>query len=525
MENGGFQFDSLNSALAAVDMLGEDVYVDKDRFGQREAEFKTTKQEGRLVLRMKANEGDAKPDGWVRKRGWWEKVVHSQEEDAALLEGFDRWDSVVRCTKTIENENSGWYILDSAGEWVAQPKTDVKSYLARPNFKLKPKDIEAVLGSSVNSSWKMVNMPFQPEYPGQRQWNLRAAQWKYNPAIIEDGEPSHPHWDMILDHLGDDLNVPLREDAWAIRHNITSGRQYLQLWIACLLRFPFDKLPFLFLYGDENCGKSTLWHAVDRLVTSGVMDAKFAFRDSDFNGELENCILAVIEEINPHGKDGQLARARMKDWTVGDWIGIRRMRRDAYRVRNTLHFIQCSNFLEHCLIGLGDTRGMIMHVRSLVASGVPEIPHAALMARLDDEAPHFMRTICDMEIPAPESRLRIECITTESKRQYMHAQSDELEQFIYERCQYKPRSVVLWSEFFSKFVGTLPESERARWSRKRVSAGIPSKFPTGKYGGQNQTHIGNMVMDQAEKVAEVDLRRKPLITFRGRLRGGEEVDG
>jgi len=128
MDNGGFHFDSLTSAVAAVDMLGADLLVDKERFGNREAEFKNAKQDGRLVVRMKASEGETKPgSGWVRKRGWWEHVVRSPEEDASLLEGFDRWDSVVRCTKSIENENAGWYILDSSGDWVSQPKTETQT--------------------------------------------------------------------------------------------------------------------------------------------------------------------------------------------------------------------------------------------------------------------------------------------------------------------------------------------------------------------------------------------------------------
>jgi len=523
---GGFHFDSLEEALAAVDMLGADVTIDREKYGKREAVFKPTNQDGKLIIKMKAIEGDEKlSNGWVLKRGWWEKVVRPIVEDAASMEDFAQWDSVVRCTKSIENENAGWFILDNRKEWVSQPKTDVKSYLAQPSFNIRPKDAEAILGASVNSSWRLVNQPFQPEYPGDRQWNYRAAQWKYPPAIIEDGEPTHTHWDMVLDHIGNDLDIPIRDSDWAVRHNITSGRHYLQLWIACLLRCPFDKLPFLFLYGDENCGKSTLWHAIDRLVTDGVMDAKFAFRDSEFNGELENCVLAVIEEINPHGKDGKLARARMKDWSVSDWLGIRRMRRDAYRVRNTLHFIQISNHIEDCMMALGDTRGMIMYVRSLVDAGFPEIPHAALMQALDDEAPHFMRTLCDMELPPPESRLRIECIITESKRKYMESQSDDLSQFIYDNCKYAPGEVVLWSDLYEQFLESLPnDTERHKWSRKRVSAGIPDRYPTGAYGAKNKTHIGNMVMNHEGEVPSEIMRHRPLISYHKRLRRSEPND-
>ena len=58
----------------------------------------------------------------------------------------------------------------------------------------------------------LVNLPFREEYPGGRQWNLDAAQFKYKPAELADDEvPYHPHWDMIFDHIGHELTPVLRE--------------------------------------------------------------------------------------------------------------------------------------------------------------------------------------------------------------------------------------------------------------------------------------------------------------------------
>ena len=38
---------------------------------------------------------------------------------------------------------------------------------------------------------------------------------------------------------------------------IKTGADYGLLWAAFCLREPYRKLPYLFFYGDQDCGKST----------------------------------------------------------------------------------------------------------------------------------------------------------------------------------------------------------------------------------------------------------------------------
>ena len=54
----------------------------------------------------------------------------------------------------------------------------------------------------------------------------------------------------------------MRENEWCKLHNIKSGTDYLLYWIAFLLRDPFQPLPYLFLYGNQNSGKSILHQAI-----------------------------------------------------------------------------------------------------------------------------------------------------------------------------------------------------------------------------------------------------------------------
>jgi len=38
----------------------------------------------------------------------------------------------------------------------------------------------------------MVNLPFREEYPGDRQWHLDAAQFRFKPAELADDEAPQP---------------------------------------------------------------------------------------------------------------------------------------------------------------------------------------------------------------------------------------------------------------------------------------------------------------------------------------------
>ena len=74
------------------------------------------------------------------------------------------------------------------------------------------------MGGAVVRSWQLVDLPFQPEYPGGRQWNMDAAQLIYQLAVLDDEEsPKHPNWDKVLNHIGNDLNAAVREAPWRRR--------------------------------------------------------------------------------------------------------------------------------------------------------------------------------------------------------------------------------------------------------------------------------------------------------------------
>jgi hypothetical protein len=354
-------------------------------------------------------------------------------------------------------------------------------------------EIEVIMGSAIGKAWKLVNIPFQPEYPGDRQWNVDAAQYAYQPANLEyDVVPHHPHWDMILSHCGGDLDNAVRSDEWCKMHSIQSGSDYLKYWIAYLLRNPFQPLPYLFLYGNQNSGKSILHCAISKLMTTGIASADRALSSSnDFNGELANCVLAYVEETDLSSNYGK-AYARIKDWTTNDDLWIRRMRMDAYKQRNTLHFIQTGNKLRNIYMEQNDTRIVVIFVPDLPPK--TEIPKTEMMGHLGDEAPHFMRTIMDLSLPSPHSRLALPPLRTRNKERVEDINGNPLESFIVEQCFMVPGEATEFSLFYNKFIEWLPDTQRHMWGKTYVIDEIKQRFAYGCHTN-NKRFIGNLTFE------------------------------
>ena len=150
-------------------------------------------------------------------------------------------------------------------EWVRHPASNVKMVLQ--SLGTRKNEAEAIMGAAVARGWRLVNLPFREEYPGGRQWNLDAAQFKYKPAELADDEvPYHPHWDMIFDHIGLELTPALRELPWAIEANIKTGADYLRALGRLRLPRSLPAAPYLFFFGPEDSGKSIFYES---LATAG----------------------------------------------------------------------------------------------------------------------------------------------------------------------------------------------------------------------------------------------------------------
>lgn len=513
--DNGFQFESLDQAAHAAIALGADLSEVEGWMKEgRETELQRVKSTGRLKIKIEKRKGDTKPGlGWAEKRHYWEKIFKVECDPREMKNAeYPEFDNIFRAMVTPGGEHAGWAVWDSAqSDWDMQPANNVKMILQADGF---PKnEAEQIMGSVLKKRWRLVNMPFQPEFPGNRQWNYQCPQLRYAPAILGDDEiPHHPHWDLILDHIGEELDEVLEDSMWANRHGIKTGRQYLQLWIAAMLREPFEPLPYLFLTGPQNSGKSILHEAIGKLITGGICRAdKPLTTTGEHNGELANAVLAIVEETNLNGRSGERALSRMKDWVTAEHITIRRMRTDSYLQLNTLHFIQTSNNREHCLIMHGDTRITMLYVASLDFDA--EIPKSVMKKLLENEAPHFMRTLTDLEIPPAPGRLRIPVIATREKEQLEHLNMNSLLRFINENTFEIKGAKIPFNEFYNKLQAALPEEEKGAWTNKKVSSNLPRTHPSGRAGGDGVTFIGNIAWDSKVKTNGIEL-----VLHEGRLR-------
>lgn len=406
-------FDDAVIARKVVKRLGGDLRFPAE-FRARQCWLEV--RAGKVVASVPVHPSDGdKVPRWTRgMRKRWRCVTHARAygDSIALTDQYVR---VLVCDGRVVGKK----ILNKRGEWQAEHDNQlIAYYLIAKGFDRQ--DIPIMLGEAVENAWRLVNIPFAPEFPGNRQWN-EGPQYAYQPTT---DRPHHPHWDMILKHCGQDLDDALKDLDWARAANIKTGADYLRMWAACMLREPYEKLPYLFFYGEQNSGKSIYHEALAQLMTKGVVAADRALTNAnDFNGELANGVLAYIEEKDVAKSNG--AYNKLKDWVTSPTIAIRRMRTDQFSQVNTLHFIQCANEREALAIRHGDTRITVLYVPALARG--QEIPKSLLMERLKQEAPHIMRTIMDLQLPPLYGRLRLPVVSTGNKASMA---ADSLPEFV-----------------------------------------------------------------------------------------------
>jgi hypothetical protein len=497
---GGFEFDTLSHAIEVAKLINPEATVSvEDHLKERKAVVKKSR-EGKLAIEIDKQADDERKGmtNWNSsdKKTAWTQVFNVTTQPTKV-EVTD-YDAILRCLETIAGESAGWSLQKRDQEWTKKPASEVKMHLQFLGHS-KP-EAEEIMGGLSARPWKLVMLPFQPEYPGNRQWNYKAPQYRFQPSPRNDGDYSmHPHWDMVFDHIGDDLTQYLKELDWAQQANIKTGADYLCAIFASILTEPSEPTPYIFLFGSEDNGKSTLHEAFELLVTSGVVKADRSLTNqSDFNGELAGAILCVVEEKDISKTPGALAK--IKEAVTARKLSIRRMRTDSYMLDNMTHWFQCSNHAEACPVFEGDTRITMIHVADLDHDR--EIPKKLLMQRLEEEAPHFMRTLLDIELPPYTGRLRIPMVATEHKKKAAEKNRSAMEAFLSEYVQYVPGSLIPFADLYACFQEWLPVEDKHLWTRIKTTRALPLKFQTGT-GTGNKTFLVNCAWGASEVKSDI----------------------
>lgn len=494
--NKGFRFETVDNAKSAVAALGSKLELPaSNNYSERTATLRKNK-DGRLVVEIERRDSDSGFDGWDgQKRNKWVKVFNVMVDTQDEEDDYTRFDTLVRSCRSTSNADAGWRIRvksEVGSEWIKHPRENVASVLslvAPPGVPLAK-----VMGSAILNQWLLVCKPFHEEFPGGRQWNLGAPQLVYQPAQLEEEElPFHPHWDKVLSHCGEDLDPVIRDTSWCKHWGIFNGKDYLTAWISCLLREPFEPLPYLFMYGPQCSGKSMFHEAISLLVTGGVQKADRALTNiSDFNGELANAVLGVIDEVNI-ANAGPSVYNKIKEWTTSQYISVHAKYQQVYQQRNCLHFVQTANDRASCPIFPGDTRITAMYVEPLLE----EIPKPILVKALTDEAPHFLSTLMHLSLPTSDTRLRLPILDTAGKSQAAESNKNPLEEFIDESCFEVQGEKVLFKDFCARFFEALSAFELASWNKRKIRQNIPDRFPVGLSTG-GQLYLGNMSLVETQ---------------------------
>ncbi len=488
---GQYVFERAEMAVQAAEAMG--IHMDVPPWAVHRRTTIQKRRDGKLIIEMGRETNDIGSEmtkaGFIEENTKWQTV--SGLVPTSYEQELGNFDDVIRHLSTASGSDAGW-VFQADGTWKIEPLNHLK--MALKSLGNSSKDAELVLGQAIIKAWSLVNHPFQDEYPGDRLWNRDSAQFALTPTLDLD-DLKFDTWLNLLNHCGKALGPSISENKWCCDNGITTGGDYLKLWVASIFQFPFEPLPYLFMYGDQSTGKSTFHEALNLLIKTGLIRADTALiNPSGFNGELAGAVLCVVEETDLRQNRSQ-AYNRIKDWTTGQTISIHIKGATPYMARNSTHWIQCSNEFESCPVFPGDTRITMIRVDA------PEVFIAKrdLMKMLANEAADFLAHVMSVEIPNINDRLKIPILHTEDKIEAEKANQNEVERFIEDDCFIVEGEMILLAEFYTRFYDWLDPLQRLKWTKRRMGQFLPKPVVKGRYAKEQGRHyVANVCFTKRE---------------------------
>lgn len=481
----GFNFREVEVAASTLKVLG--VHMKYDPLVASRPCRVSESKDGRIVVEIEMDKHGRNENmgEWICKKDKWVKIFNAIASPVEESE-TGNYDDVLRHVVTETDEDYGW-VIKSDGSWRFEPLQHVKVALQSMGF--DSVRIAEILGMGVFKPWRAVCKPFEPEYPGDRQWNRKAAQLRYAPT--KDVENlSYPTWRRVLAHCGKGLDDAVKTNPWCKANGILTGGEYLMCWIASMFQEPTQPLPYLFLYGPQNSGKSILHEALSLLLTIGYRRADSALiSQSGFNAELEGAILCVIEETELR-KD-KVSYNRIKDWVTSRELAIHAKGKTPYHTPNYTHWIQVSNDKTACPIAFGDTRITMIYVGLL--DPLDQIPKKLLLPMLQKEAPDFLAALLSIALPPSNDRLNIPVVATDEKNFIEQISMSPMEKFMAENIQYVDGNMIKFSDFYDRFALFLDPDELRVWNKIKMGRELPPQVAKGRSRTHNaQMFLGNI---------------------------------
>lgn len=495
--DGSYVFSKAEIALEAAKAMEVDLEIPEAK-RHRKAKLKLHNKTQKLIVEIDALSEDAAMDGWIKKKG-----VHQFMSKKEIL-GVDKIETTsteeeIRHCVTEDGEDAGWFIKGVDGKWIEEPRNNVLSTLSYQGFSFKEREME--IGRLTVNYWTLISEPFQPEYPGNRRWNRKAAQLRFEVKEAEMEQLSHPTWSNLLRHLGRGLDEPVLQNKWCMENGIQDGASYLKCWIASIIQYPKEPLPYLFFYGKENTGKSSFHDAIGMLFTQGVVRVSTALESSNnFNGEIEGAVLGIIEELHlsKQGMRNGAVINKIKDLVTARKVSIHHKGQTPYMRENTLHMVQTGNSIDNAPVFSGDTRIVVIPVFPFEK----EIPKYELDRMLEAEAPDFTTALVKLEIPKPDGRLRVPVINTDAKDVLADTNTTDIERFVQTELFVRKGCCVDVKSVWDAFCESVPDVGNLTANIFNKQLSLLTGAVKGKYGATRSMYWANLSLNENEKESE-----------------------
>jgi len=340
----------------------------------------------------------------------WEKPIPSDELERTLLHpnffqgGKSIWaynpewkeayeEKSLIAQLEVENIHAFFSSDNSQGDYLVYDlKTGEVSRLAKSGF---VQFVKSKLRTKQNfREWEQLPLckesfyPFKPPlYLDEEQGIYIINKWRPTPFIEmfrrkEAPKKETPVIDTILENLFPEDKVLDRFLNW------------LSCWFATLHK---SKVAWV-ITSEEGAGKGLL---TDHIIRP-IVGPRFCFTagqsqlQEDFNGWYEDKLFINFNEVSTSYRDRERIQNKIKAFVTDDVVSIRRMRRDAYEVRNWANMIFTSNHLTPIDIGVSDRRFVVSRAKCSLKE-IPEmeklIADGVIVDKITEELPDFVRKL------------------------------------------------------------------------------------------------------------------------------------
>ena len=504
-ENKCYEFETNSDLVKCVDVLGNRVPL--KLHANRVYTLHINGRGMAIHCKCGLEETPADCQNWERGRGYHKKVLSRLEEvdtDSVL----PHVDQIVRYVQK-GGDGLNWSMKTSTG-WMRKGDKEAKRVIRNS---VGGKDVDRFMDMAISNPWTLVNIPFQPVQLPEREWNVFGAQL-VTQCATKPGP--HPTWDAMLKHVGQALDEPMKNRPDMQEYGICTGADYMRAWIACLIRYPECPLPYMFLVGPQNTGKSLCHEVLRQCFTNGVVHGdKAIMSNAGFNGEFEGAVLAAVDETDL-SKQPDLAQ-KIKGYIGSTHISIHKKGGQPYDEINYIHIWQTANTVEACIVEHGDTRIIVLEVPRFEGPEIPKEGPNGMIPRCLREFPNFLYTLGTMSLPPMTTRTRLPVISTDIKDSILKSTEPEVFSFIKSLYHEIPGHVVKISDAYEAYKKWCNAESKKPIAPNDFKIQLGNKYPVHQGPSGRAFSIGNLTLNPQEPP-------KPAFTMEGCQGRHQRVD-